>query len=286
MKILKLKRKEKTYPDKLEHLSKPPDILSTLGDLEELLKMPVVGIVGSRKASTYGQSTTRELAEGLARAGVCIVSGLALGVDSIAHKATLQAKGKTMAVLPGGLKEIYPASHRELARNIVMKGGALVSEYEDGFRPRRESFIQRNRIIAALSDVLLVTEAAEKSGSLYTANFALELGKTVLAVPGNITSPYSAGTNNLLKTGAVMVTDINDIFEAIGIKPRKHEQMKLYGDNEDETKLLELLGSGASDADELLEKSGLDVQLFQQTLTMMEIKGSISPLGNNRWRIK
>lgn len=286
MKITRLKQKTKTYPDKLGHLAKPPDTLSVLGELDELLKVPLVGIVGSRKATRYGQVVTQNLAEELARTGVCIISGLALGVDSIAHKAALQAKGKTIAVLPSGLKEIYPASHRGLARSILAGGGALISEYEDGFRPRRESFIQRNRIIAALSDVLLVTEAAEKSGSLHTANFALELGKTVLAVPGNITSLYSSGTNNLLKAGAVMASDVNDIFEAMGIKPGEQERLELYGDNSHETKLLELLKNGISDADELLAKSSLDVQLFQQTLTMLEIKGAVSPLGNNHWRIK
>lgn len=284
MNVVKILKKD--LPEKVTFLAKPPKQLSIAGDLESLLKLPTVGIVGARKASSYGRSITANIAEELSRADICIVSGLALGVDSIAHKAALETRGKTIAVLPSGIKQIYPASHRELARAIVEKGGALVSEYEDDFRPRRESFIQRNRIIAALSDVLLVTEAAEKSGSLYTANFALELGKTVLAVPGNITSPYSAGTNNLIKSGAIMVTNVQDVLNAAGIEPGKQEQLELYGDNEYESEILRLLGSGLSNADEMLAKSTMDVQLFQQTLTMLELKGAVLPLGNNHWRVK
>jgi DNA processing protein len=277
---------EKDLPGRLKLLSYPPKKLNACGDLDKLLKMPSLGIVGARKASSYGRSVTDSMAEEAAGAGICIVSGLALGVDSIAHKAALNAKGRTIAVLPSGLKQIYPASHREQARSIIEKDGVLVSEFEDDFRPRKESFIQRNRIIAALSDVLLVTEAAERSGSLHTANFALELGKTVLAVPGNITSPYSTGTNNLIKSGAVPVTSTQDIFDVMGIKPGRQKQLELYGDNQEEAAILKLLGTGLSDADEIFNSLDLDVQVFQQTLTMMELKGIIAPVGNNHWRVK
>lgn len=286
MKKIRISAKTKDYPPRLDMLADPPQAINILGNLSELLDMPTVGIVGSRKASAYGRGITEKFAEELARTGLCIVSGLALGVDSIAHRSAVMAKGKTIAVLPSGLDEIYPASHRGLAREIISSGGALLSEYDDSFRPRRESFIQRNRIIAALSDVLLVTEAAEKSGSLYTANFALELGKTVLAVPGNITSPYSAGTNNLIRSGAMLVSDTKDIFDALGINPGKQQRLDIYGDNEQEAKLLEMMAAGISDGDVLLHKSGMDIQDFQQTLTMLEIKGAIAAQGSNRWRIK
>lgn len=278
----------KDYPDRLKHLSKPPKRLSSIGtNLEELLDMPTLGIVGSRKVTTYGRSVTEELAEKSSKAGACIISGLALGVDSIAHASALATKGKTIAVLPSGIKAIYPASHRGLARKIIASGGTLISEYEDDFKPRRESFIERNRIIAALSDVLLVTEAAEKSGSLHTANFALDLGKPVLAVPGNITSATSAGTNNLLKAGAVMITNEEDIMQVLGISPLgSQEKMQIYGDNEHESLLIDLLNTGISSGEELLHRTKMDVQLFQQTLTMLEIKGAIAPLGNNHWRLK
>lgn len=275
-------------PERLAALAKPPRNLSILGtELEELLKMPSLGVVGSRKVTPYGRGVTEDLTDKLSRAGACIISGLALGVDSIAHGAALKAKGKTVAVLPSGIKAIYPASHRGLARQIVTSDGALVSEYEDDFRPRKESFIERNRLIAALSDALLITEAAERSGSLHTANFALELGKPVLAVPGTITSATSYGTNNLLKSGAIMVTNEQDIMQVLGISPLKAQQeIPLYGDNEHESLLIDLLGSGISSGEELLYKAQMDVRLFQQTLTMLEVKGAISALGNNNWRLK
>ena len=285
MKIEKLKITSKNYPEKLKALHKKPSTISIIG--ENIFEWPSVGIVGSRKVTSYGRGVTENFATDLARNNICIVSGLALGVDSIAHMTALKSKGRTIAVLPSGIKSIYPASHRGLARKIITQGGALISEYEDDFRPRKESFIQRNRIIAALSDVLLVTEAAEKSGSLHTANFALEMGKTVLAVPGNITSATSAGTNNLLKMGAIMATSVQDIYDALGISPEEiQDKTEIYGDNEQESTILNLLGTGISSGEELLAHSDLDIQLFQQTLTMLEMKGSISALGNNHWRLK
>ena len=216
-----------------------------------------------------------------------MVSGLAIGVDSIAHSATLKAGGRTIAVLPSGLKTIYPAMHRGLAKQIIENNGTLISEYPDEARPHQGSFIERNRIIAALSDALLVTEAAERSGSLYTANFAMDIGKPVLAVPGNITSPTSSGTNNLIKSGAITVTNEQDIFDAIGIIPKtSKENIELIGDNQQETDLLNLLKSGISAGDQLLTKSQMEIGQFQQTLTMLEIKGAISALGNNHWKLK
>jgi DNA processing protein len=198
----------------------------------------------------------------------------------------LRAKGKTIAVLPSGLKSIYPAMHRPLAKKILDARGTLVSEFNDTFMPRRESFIERNRIIAGLSDALLVTEAADRSGSLYTATFALEIGKPVLAVPGNITSPTSHGTNNLIKSGAISVTCEQDIFDALHLLPADPlNQIEIFGDNQAETQLLNHLKDGVFDGEELLIRSGLPVDLFQQTLTMLEIKGVIIAAGNNHWRI-
>lgn len=288
MEITVLKQNSKSYPERLNKLHKSPKVLRTRGaELNQLLQTPVLGVVGSRKVSTYGRGITEKLTEDVARKGVCIVSGLALGVDSIAHESSLRASGKTIAVLPSGIKNIYPASHFRLAQNILRGGGTLVSEYADDFIPRRESFIERNRIIAALSDALLVTEAAERSGSLYTAEFALELGIPVLAVPGNINSATSVGTNNLLKMGATFVTTEQDIFDAMKITDKvAAENMELFGDNEQESLIIQLLKAGTVSGNELLDQSEFEIQLFQQTLTMLEIKGIIQPLGNNNWRLK
>lgn len=288
MNIGKVSKKLKNYPERLNRLHQPPKDLSSLGvELLEQLKNPVLGIVGSRKVTVYGRQITERFAESAARQGICVISGLAIGVDSIAHDACLKAGGKTIAVLPSGLKAIYPAMHRGLAKKILEKQGTLISEYADDERPHQGSFIERNRIIAGLSDALLVTEAAERSGSLYTANFAMEIGKPVLAVPGNITSPTSAGTNNLIKSGAISVTNEQDIFDALKIISKKpSEQLEIFGDNENETNLLNLLREGMTAGDELLSKSQMPVGQFNQTLTMLEIKGMISALGNNHWKLK
>lgn len=275
-------------PARLQQLPQPPIKLNCMGaELSTILKKPVLGIVGSRNVSAYGRTVTADLAENVARRGVVIVSGLALGVDSIAHQAAIEAHGLTIAVLPSGLQSIYPANHRNLASQVLGADGLLVSEYESAARPHQGSFIERNRIIAGLSDVLLVTEAAERSGSLHTARFALEQGKAVLAVPGNITSPTSAGTNNLIKMGAVPVTSPEDIYEALGISAdTKNDQYVYYAENEYEESILVLLRKGLQNGHDLLAQCELPIEQFQQHLTMLEIKGAIHPLGNNHWKLK
>ncbi len=287
MKIIKLTLSDKLYPDKLKQLSSPPKSLTVAGseELKNILSKPILGVVGSRKATPYGKSITENFVSSAASKNIVIVSGLALGIDSISHKAALDRQGQTIAVLPGGIKQIYPATHRPLAKRIADQNGLLLTEYEDDFQPRKESFIQRNRIIAALCDALLITEAAEKSGSLHTANFALELGKPVLAVPGNINSPTSMGTNNLIKSGATPVLSEQDIFSALGIKEEILKQKRLLGDDEEETILINLIQSGVSSGEEIHLRSGLSIEIFQQTLTMLEIKGVIRPLGNNHWQL-
>ena len=255
-------------------------------DVNELLKKPCVTVVGSRKVSAYGKSVTSSLAGELASAGIVIISGLALGVDSLAHKSALDASGLTIAVLPSGLDRVYPASHQSLARQIIEQGGALVTEYPEGTDPYPSNFIARNRIASGLGDVLLITEAAEKSGTLHTANFALEQGKPVLAVPGNITSPTSVGTNNLIKSGATPVTSARDVFHALGLDVAQKKREAPRSGNPNEQILLDLLFSGIDDGAELLSSSRLEVSLFNQTLTMLEIRGQIRPLGNNRWALQ
>ncbi len=198
----------------LDQLAQPVASLFYSGDFIPLLDKPRIAIVGSRKLSQYGREVTYKLAYDLAKQGIVIVSGLALGIDSVAHRAALDAGGQTIAVLPSGLDNIYPSSHKDLGIEIVSKGGALVTEYpENRGTPLKYQFIARNRIIAALSQGILITEAASKSGSLHTANFGLELGLDIFAVPGNITSSNSEGTNKLIKDGAALITSAQDIVE-------------------------------------------------------------------------
>jgi DNA processing protein len=276
------------FPKKLRTIPQPPEQLFILtnADINELLARPSVTIVGSRKVSSYGKTVTSALAGELARSGVIIISGLALGVDSLAHRAALDAGGLTIAVLPSGFKHIYPVRHRELAREILVKGGALISEYpEDSAISYKGNFIARNRIASGLCDALLITEASAKSGTLHTAEFALQQGREVLAVPGNITSPTSAGTNNLIKTGATPVTCTADIFHVLGLKQANGAVSAPKSQNPNEQLLLDLLFSGISDGAILLEDSKLPVTLYNQTLTMLEIRGHIRPLGNNHWSL-
>jgi len=270
-------------PSRLLRLAQPPAQLYVDGELAPLLGRPCVGIVGSRKVSAYGRAVTERFARELAAQGIVIVSGLALGVDSIAHQAALDAGGLTIAVLPSSVNEVYPSSHRVLAKQIVNREGALVSEYVDGTPAFKENFIARNRIIAGLSNALVVTEAALKSGSLHTARFALEQGIDVFAVPGNITSVTSEGANNLIKSGAMPVTDVNDILSRLKIKP---VTLALpLGDNDAEQVIIDQLLAGVSEGNELQQLSGLPIDVFGQTLTMLELNGKIRAIGNNNWSL-
>jgi DNA processing protein len=198
----------------------------------------------------------------------------------------LEAGGKTIAVLPTSLDNIYPSSHRHLAKRIIENGGALVSEYESGMPGLKQNFIERNRLVSGLSEGVLIPEAAIKSGTLHTANFALDQGKTVMAVPGNITSQTSEGTNNLLKSGAVLVTEIEDIFQALKLERLGQQKELPLAANQAEQSILWMITEGITDGSLLLTKSGLTPSEFNQTLTMLEITGKIAPLGAGNWGIR
>jgi DNA processing protein len=286
MKVKTLTVTDSEFPQILKSIPQPPKQLYTLGNLEALLEIPRVAIVGSRKVTPYGRYVTAQLARELAQAGVVIVSGLALGVDSIAHKACLEAGGKTIAVLPTSLDNIYPSSHRQLAKDILLQGGALISEYEQGMPGLKHNFIERNRLVSGLSDGVLITEAAIKSGTLHTANFALEQGKTVMAVPGNITSVSSEGTNSLLKAGAIIVTETADILSALNLTEKDLQKQLPLAANATEQIILDLITAGTNEASAIHAASGLSPSEFNQTLTMLEISGKIRPLGLGNWGIK
>lgn len=248
------------------------------------MSRPRVAIVGSRKVTAYGRAVTSQLAGELARAGVVVISGLAYGIDSIAHQAALDAGGLTVAVLAGGLDDIYPRAHYNLAAQIVAQGGALISEYPQGTENYKQHFIERNRIVSGLSQAVLITEAATKSGTLHTASFALDQGRDVLAVPGNITSMQSVGTNRLIKTGAAPITCIEDVFRALDLQsPGK--RLRPRGGTPTEQIIIDLLARGITDAAALLETSELEVTPFNQALTMLEISGKIRSLGANKWSL-
>jgi DNA processing protein len=271
-------------PDCLQQIPQPPLQLFVKGDLGPLLPRPRLAVVGSRRATAYGQSVTRSLVASLVRSGVVIVSGLAYGIDSIAHRACLDAGGQTIAVLAGDLEHIYPAPHSGLADDIVRSGGALVSESDEHVVTYASKFLERNRLIVGMSDAVLVTEAAQRSGSLNSARHALDQGKTVLAVPGNITSPMSLGCNNLIRAGAVPVTSPDDIFAALNwsqVGPAVLPQAR----NQEEHAIISLIKDGISDGADIMERSGLPAPVFNTTLTMLELSGAIRPLGGNQWML-
>jgi DNA processing protein len=286
MKIQKLTAKSKAFPDKLHHIPQPPKELYYLADnIEALWEKPAIAIVGSRKVTPYGRQVTLKLASELAAQGIVVVSGLALGVDGLAHQAAVEAGGLTIAVSPCGLNRIHPASHRELAKKILETGGAIVSEYPVENEPRDFQFVARNRLVAGLARGVLITEAAEKSGSLHTANFALEQGKEVFAVPGNITSTQSAGTNNLIKAGATPVTSAEDVLNALGLESTSQKR-EIIASSKEEHAILTLLADGIQEGDELLKKSRLPTEVFNQTLTMLEINGKVRAAGAGQWTLR
>jgi DNA processing protein len=287
MKVKKLTPHNAAYPLPLRNIASPPDDLYYLGaNPEDWLSRPRIAIVGSRQVSPYGKQITLSLAQALAERGIVIISGLALGVDGLAHSACLEAGGTTVAVLANGLDAVYPASHSQLAERLLRAGGTIISEYPVGTPSFKQHFIARNRLIAGLADAVLITEAHEKSGSLHTARFALEQGKEVLSVPGNITSPTSVGTNNLIKSGAVPVTSVEDILYMLGADHLPVEAKRRTGDSQVEQAVIDLLYDGTSDGHELLAHSGLPAIEFAQVLTMLELSGKIRPLGNNHWGLK
>ena len=212
--IIRLDFNSKYYPVMLKNLSSPPKELFCLGNLE-LFNCKSIAIIGSRNYSGYGERAAKEFSYNLAKEDVCIVSGMARGIDSFAHEAALDAKGKTIAVLGSGLDVIYPIENKILYENVIKNDGLIISEYPLGTKPSRQNFPARNRIISGLSDGVLVIEARKNSGTNITVDFALDQGKDVFVIPGNIYSKTSDGTNFLIKEGAIPVTSYKDILNYI-----------------------------------------------------------------------
>lgn len=273
-----LSYKHKAYPDLLGEIHNPPTTLHIVGEIPDA---PMLAIVGTRKPTTYGQTVAYRLAKDLALAGVCIVSGLAYGIDGIVHRAALDARGKTIAVLGSGLDRCYPTSHRGLMRDIVQNGGAVISEYTPGTPPLKHHFPARNRIIAGLSLGVLVPEADARSGSLITAKLALEENRQVFAVPGPITSDRSSGPNNLLKAGATPVTTAADILIALGIPIPT--LTKIEGASPFEQAILVALGEGALSTEDLAAMFDVPISTLLSTLSLLEMSGNIRSLAGSQW---
>ncbi len=285
MKINALSPDKNDFTKVLVHVAKAPKKLYYIGNLPES-RVPTVAIVGTRRPSSYGKEVTYRLSYDLASRGIVIVSGLALGVDAVAHKAALEAGGTTLAVLGNPLPAISPTTNRALGEAIVQQGGAVLSEYEQGMPTYASNFLERNRIVAGLADAIIITEATARSGTLNTAARALEQGKELFVVPGPITSPLSAGCNALLKQGARIVTDYQDILEVIAPDLLSSQTSMPLGQNDLETAILKAIHSGVRDGEEILAIVSVDPTEFATALTMLELAGSIRALGANQWTIR
>lgn len=271
------------YPARLRDMPGIPDRLWYRGTLPDDSR-PVVTIVGTRRPTSYGRIITEQLATRLVERGVVIASGLALGVDGIAHQAALKAGGTTVAVLASGVDIPTPNSHRQLAEDIVASGGALISSFPPGTHPMKFRFLERNWLETALSDSMIVTEATTRSGTMNTVSHALSQGRDVYAVPGSILSPMSGGCNQLILTGASPIIDIDEWVEQHF--PRKANKVApLIAFTTEEQTIIDLLALGIADGDELHTKSGLETAAYLQTITMLEITGAVRPLGNNQWSL-
>lgn len=275
--------KDSEYPNILKEISSIPQRLWLRGaELKEEVRLTVVG---ARYPTNYGKKMTKKIVGDLARSGVTIVSGLALGIDGLAHEATLEQGGKAIAVLASGVDRITPATNAGLGRRVLSSGGTILSERPPGAAVYKNNFVARNRIQSGLSEAVLIIEAGEKSGTLITADFALDQNRIVMAVPGNADSPLSIGTNELIKQGAIPVTCAEDVLNAMGLNIKAPKVSEYTAENKNELVLLELIKKGETEADALQEKSGIEVVEFTTTLSMLEIKGIIHQSSPGKWDV-
>ena len=268
-----LGRSDVAFPPLLRELHDPPAGLFLRGTAEaNLLSAPAVAVVGARACSSYGSQVARLLGRELAAAGLVVVSGLARGVDGEAHRGALEAGGSTVAVLGCGVDRDYPATHAQLARGIG-ETGLIVSEYAPGVEPAPWRFPARNRIIAGLAAATVIVEARERSGALITADFALEAGREVYAVPGEITSSLSAGTNALLRLGATPLTQVADVLDALGFEAAPARPAEL---GENAAVVLAALAEEPAGADDLGWRTGLDAAALGTALSELELAGAVA----------
>ena len=271
--------KDEVYPSRLKEIYDYPPVLYVRGELVPQDEW-CLAVVGTRRATVYGRQVTEEIVTDLAQSHITVVSGLARGIDAIAHQAALDAGGRSLAVFACGLDSVYPSENASLARRI-MQQGALISEYPLGTRPRADNFPRRNRIMSGLSLGVLVVEADITSGAMITAQFALEQNREVFAVPGSILSPASRGTNHLIQEGAKLVCDYTDILEELNLMTiaRQMEMREMLPASETESQLLKHLSAEPIHIDEVCRSSGLPVATVSSTLAMMELKGLVKQMG-------
>jgi DNA processing protein len=271
------------YPQLLREVPNPPSVLYVKGELLEA-DIKAVSMVGTRRCTAYGRQIAASMAEDLARAGVTIVSGLALGIDGQAHRGALAGGGRTIAVLGSGVDQIYPSSHRDLARQII-ENGAVISDYPPGTKPDARNFPPRNRIIAGLSRGVVVVEAPVRSGALITVDFAADYGRDVFCVPGNVMSDCSAGNHAVIRDGARLVTSAADVLDDLGMavpEPGKAVQQS-FPMSDEERHLINHILWEPQHIDELAAAAGLTPSQSGALLTLLELKGAVRDIGGQHY---
>ena len=270
---------DEAYPQRLKEIDQPPPVLYIRGEYlpDDLF---AVAIVGTRRVTPYGRQITEELSSFLAANGITVISGLARGVDAIAHQTALKAGGRTIGVLGSGVDKIYPPEHRALAEKMI-ESGAIVSDYAPGTPPDATNFPPRNRIISGLSLAVVVVEAGETSGALITAEFAAEQGREIFAVPGSILAPQSKGTNKLIQNGALPLLSVNDLMQALDLtRMGEHKAArKIIPADETEARLMSVLGVEPLHVDEIRNQTELPIEKVSATLALMELKGMVRQVG-------
>jgi len=276
--------KDTRYPKLLKRIENPPKTLRYRGVLDKEIFNNTLAVVGSRRITNYGKIVTEKIVRELVQEGITIVSGFMYGVDALAHRVALDAGGKTIAVMPCGVDVIHPAYQKKLYQEIKGKG-LVLSEFEDGFPPDKWTYPKRNRIVVGLSSATLIIEAAEKSGSLISANFAKKYGRKLFAVPGQITSSVSEGTNNLIKEGASIVTCSEDVLSFFEKSKKKRKEEKKEKLEKEEKQILNILESEMCDADEIRRKTKISLNKMNSALSFLELRGLVGKKGRKYYSL-
>ena len=283
-----LKKEDVDFPWRLKGLPDCPDIIFALGNIK-ILNNFSIAVVGSRLCNEYGIRVTNKIVEDLTNRGICIVSGLAEGIDTYAHRAAIRNNGKTIAVIGNGFENIYPYGNAKLVNEIIEKGGAIISEYFPDQAPLSFCFPHRNRLVACMTEGTLVTQAREDSGALITANLAMKYGKKVFAVPGDITDKKCFGSNRIINCGAKLVRDVNDILAEYSCYNfpiiSNNQQTEIKVPDEKYNEIYKTLESGPMHINEICKKTDKSIQMVLSDLTMLEMQGFIEILPGEYYKI-
>lgn len=293
MKIQKIYIEDEQYPSKLKSIKNPPKQLYVLGNIE-LLNKPGIAIIGSRNCTEAGRKIAKTFARKLSQCGICINSGMAKGIDSEAHKGAINEIGKTVAVLGCGLNKIFPEENKELFYKIINNGGAVISEYENNVEAVSKQFVARNRIVSGMSIGVVVVEAAYRSGTSITANFAREEQKPIFCIPHDISNKLGIGTNKLLKKGAKCVVTVEDILEEYenlkgislnNLNTSQKEEIDIKEVPKEYREIYKAIGNKAIHINNICQKTGLSITELNSSLTILELEGFIKRLPGNKFII-